>query len=173
MQHGVAELHPLHARGGSAFGPREELVADRVQERFDLRVEKSIRVPAGNILLRSRESRGFLRELTPFHIGYDLVDGRLGAEAFVVAEFGRKFGKTAFARYLGQLKSAAFVREDRLGNLSEGPLLDLLIDGVEMAQKLRDSVLWDLLERGPGSGDDLEPADSDTGDSDDDAEDED
>ena len=89
------------------------------------------------------------------------------------AEFGRKFGKTAFARYLGQLKSAAFVREDRLGNLSEGPLLDLLIDGVEMAQKLRDSVLWDLLERGPGSGDGLEPADSDTGDSDDDAEDED
>jgi len=85
------------------------------------------------------------------------------------AEFGRKFGKTAFARYLGQLKSAAFVREDRLGNLSEGPLLDLLIDGVEMAQKLRDSVLWDLLERGPGSGDDLEAPDPEAG-GDDDAE---
>ena len=64
------------------------------------------------------------------------------------AEFGRKFGKTAFARYLGQLKTAGFVREDRKGNLSEGPLLDLLVDGVQMAQKLRDSVLWDVLERG-------------------------
>ena len=89
------------------------------------------------------------------------------------AEFGRKFGKTAFARYLGQLKTAAFVREDRLGNLSEGPLLDLLIDGVEMAQKLRDSVLWDLLERGPGSGDGLEPDDDRAGDADDGEEDED
>jgi hypothetical protein len=65
------------------------------------------------------------------------------------AEFGRKFGKTAFARYLGQLKSAGFVREDRQGRLREGPLLDLLVDGVQMAQKLRDSVLWDVLERGP------------------------
>ncbi|MSQ81681.1 MAG: hypothetical protein EXR77_02035 [Myxococcales bacterium] len=64
------------------------------------------------------------------------------------AEFGRKFGKTAFARYLGQLKSAGFVREDRAGNLRDGPLLDLLVDGVEMAQKLRDSVLWDVLDRG-------------------------
>ncbi len=66
------------------------------------------------------------------------------------AEFGRKFGKTAFARYLGQLKTAGFVREDRQGRLREGPLLDLLVDGVQMAQKLRDSVLWDVLERGPG-----------------------
>ncbi len=64
------------------------------------------------------------------------------------AEFGRKFGKTAFARYVGQLKSAGFVREDRAGNLREGPLLDLLIDGVQMAQKLRDSVLWDVLDKG-------------------------
>lgn len=64
------------------------------------------------------------------------------------AEFGRKFGKTAFARYLGNLKSAGFVREDRLGNLREGPLLDLLVDGAQMSQKLRDSVLWDLLEKG-------------------------
>ncbi len=64
------------------------------------------------------------------------------------AEFGRKFGKTAFARYIGQLKSAGFVREDRAGNLREGPLLDLLIDGVQMAQKLRDSVLWDVLDKG-------------------------
>ena len=64
------------------------------------------------------------------------------------AEFGRKFGKTAFARYVGQLKGAGFVREDRSGNLREGPLLDLLIDGVQMAQKLRDSVLWDVLDRG-------------------------
>lgn len=64
------------------------------------------------------------------------------------AEFGRKFGKTAFSRYVGNLKSSAFVREDRQGRLREGPLLDLLVDGVQMAQKLRDSVLWDLLERG-------------------------
>jgi len=66
------------------------------------------------------------------------------------AEFGRKFGKTAFARYLGQLKAAGFVREDRAGNLREGPLLDLLVDGVQMAQKLRDSVLWDVLDKGIG-----------------------
>ncbi len=78
------------------------------------------------------------------------------------AEFGRKFGMTAFARYLGQLKTAGFVREDRRGNLTEGPVLDLLIDGVQMAQKLRDSVLWDVLERG---GVDMpEPADTDDGD---------
>ncbi len=75
------------------------------------------------------------------------------------AEFGRKFGKTAFARYLGQLKTSGFIREDRRGNLSEGPVLDLLVDGVQMAQKLRDSVLWDVLERG---GVDMpEPLDSD------------
>jgi hypothetical protein len=67
------------------------------------------------------------------------------------AEFGRKFGKTSFARYVGQLKNAGFLLEDRLGNLREGPLLDLLVDGVEMAQKLRDSVLWDLLERDGGA----------------------
>ncbi len=67
------------------------------------------------------------------------------------AEFGRKFGKTSFQRYLGQLKSAGFVREDHRGNLREGPLLDLLIDGVQMAQKLRDSVLWDLLDKGLGA----------------------
>jgi hypothetical protein len=52
---------------------------------------------------------------------------------------------------LGQLKSAGFVREDHRGNLREGPLLDLLIDGVQMAQKLRDSVLWDLLDKGLGA----------------------
>ncbi|MSP93456.1 MAG: hypothetical protein EXR79_16970 [Myxococcales bacterium] len=79
------------------------------------------------------------------------------------AEFGRKFGKTAFARFLGQLKAAGFVREDRQGHLREGPLLDLLVDGVQMAQKLRDSVLWDVIERGgdvgtPGEGADREPS---------------
>lgn len=65
------------------------------------------------------------------------------------AEFGRRFGKTAFSRYLGQLKTSGFVLEDRQGRLREGPLLDLLVDGVQMAQKLRDSVLWDVLDRGP------------------------
>ena len=77
------------------------------------------------------------------------------------AEFGRKFGKTAFARYLGQLKTAGFIREDRRGNLTEGPVLDLLVDGVQMAQKLRDSVLWDVLER--GGVDMAEPPDTDDG----------
>lgn len=67
------------------------------------------------------------------------------------AEFGRKFGKTAFARYLGQLKTAGFVREDRSGVLRDGPMLDLLVDGVQMAQKLRDSVLWDMLDKGLGA----------------------
>jgi hypothetical protein len=84
--------------------------------------------------------------------------------AALYAEFGRKFGMTAFARYLGQLKTAGFIREDRRGNLSEGPVLDLLIDGVQMAQKLRDSVLWDVLER--GGIDAPEPAETDDGDDD-------
>ncbi len=78
------------------------------------------------------------------------------------AEFGRKFGKTAFSRYVGQLKTSGFIREDRRGNITEGPVLDLLIDGVQMAQKLRDSVLWDVLER--GGADMPEAADSDDGD---------
>lgn len=85
------------------------------------------------------------------------------------AEFGRKFGKTAFARYLGQLKTAGFVREDRKGNLHEGPLLDLLVDGLQMAQKLRDSVLWDVLERG---GADMSEGPDGDDDSDDSPEDE-
>ena len=80
------------------------------------------------------------------------------------AEFGRKFGKTAFARYLGQLKTSGFIREDRRGNLTEGPVLDLLVDGVQMAQKLRDSVLWDVLER--GGIDAPEPAETDDSDDD-------
>jgi hypothetical protein len=79
------------------------------------------------------------------------------------AEFGRKFGKTAFARYLGHLKQAGFIREDRQRNLREGPLLDLLIDGVQMAQKLRDSVLWDMIERGDGVPASQEAASDDDG----------
>jgi len=84
------------------------------------------------------------------------------------AEFGRKFGKTAFARYLGTLKSGGFVREDRLGNLREGPLLDLLVDGAQMSQKLRDSVLWDLLEKGGLDADEPVARDNDDDDGDDD-----
>jgi len=61
------------------------------------------------------------------------------------AEFGAKFGKTAFQRYLGMLRNAGFVLEDREGRIAEGPLLDLLVDGTQMAGKLKDSVLWDLL----------------------------
>lgn len=70
------------------------------------------------------------------------------ARTALFAEFGHRFGKTAFARYLGQLKAAGFVLENRAGDLREGPLLDNLVDGVTMARKLRDSVLWDLLAQG-------------------------
>ncbi|MCO4761956.1 MAG: hypothetical protein KC502_10660 [Myxococcales bacterium] len=68
------------------------------------------------------------------------------ARAALYAEFGHRFGKTSFTRYVGQLKNAGFITESRAGDLREGPLLDLLIDGVQMARKLRDSVLWDLLD---------------------------
>lgn len=68
------------------------------------------------------------------------------ARAALYAEFGHRFGKTAFTRYVGQLKNAGFIKESRAGDLREGPLLDLMIDGVQMARKLRDSVLWDLLD---------------------------
>lgn len=68
------------------------------------------------------------------------------ARAALYAEFGHRFGKTAFARYVGQLKNAGYITESRDGDLKEGPLLDPMIDGVQMASKLRDSVLWDLLE---------------------------
>lgn len=62
------------------------------------------------------------------------------------AEFGSKFGKVNFARYLGQLRNMGFVTEDRAGNVGEGPLLDLLVDGTRMAIKLKDSVLWSAFE---------------------------
>ena len=61
------------------------------------------------------------------------------------AEFGAKFGKVNFTRYLGQLRNMGFVSEDRAGNVGEGPLLDLLVDGTRMAIKLKDSVLWSIL----------------------------
>jgi hypothetical protein len=61
------------------------------------------------------------------------------------AEFGARFGKVNFQRYLGQLRNRGFVQEDRAGNITEGPLLDLMIDGSDMAMKLKDSVLWELL----------------------------
>lgn len=62
------------------------------------------------------------------------------------AEFGSKFGKVNFTRYLGQLRNMGFVTEDRSGNVGEGPLLDLLVDGTRMAIKLKDSVLWSAFE---------------------------
>lgn len=62
------------------------------------------------------------------------------------AEFGAKFGKVNFQRYLGQLRNMGFVTEDRSGNVGEGPLLDLLVDGTRMAIKLKDSVLWSVLK---------------------------
>ncbi len=68
------------------------------------------------------------------------------ARAALYAEFGHRFGKTAFTRYVGQLKNSGYISENRKGELKEGPLLDPMIDGVQMASKLRDSVLWDLLE---------------------------
>lgn len=61
------------------------------------------------------------------------------------AEFGQKFGKVNFQRYLGQLRNLGYIAEDRNGTISEGPLLDLMIDGNELAMKLKDSVLWDIL----------------------------
>ncbi len=78
------------------------------------------------------------------------------ARSALYAEFGHRFGKIAFARYLSQLKSAGLVLENRAGLLREGPLLDVLVDGVTMARKLRDSVLWDLLERDGGTAKELE-----------------
>lgn len=69
------------------------------------------------------------------------------ARSALYAEFGHRFGKIAFARYVSQLKSNGFLLENRQGQLREGPLLDVLVDGVTMARKLRDSVLWDLMER--------------------------
>ena len=80
--------------------------------------------------------------------------------AALYAEFGHRFGKTAFTRYVGQLKNAGFITESRAGDLREGPLLDLLIDGVQMARKLRDSVLWDLLDSQNAAAED-EPYDDD------------
>lgn len=61
------------------------------------------------------------------------------------AEFGQKFGKVNFQRYLGQLRNLGYIAEDRNGTITEGPLLDLMIDGNELAMKLKDSVLWDIL----------------------------
>lgn len=69
------------------------------------------------------------------------------ARSALYAEFGHRFGKIAFARYVSLLKSNGFLLENRQGQLREGPLLDVLVDGVTMARKLRDSVLWDLMER--------------------------
>lgn len=69
------------------------------------------------------------------------------ARTALYAEFGHRFGKIGFARYVSQLKSNGFLLENRQGQLREGPLLDVLVDGVTMARKLRDSVLWDLMER--------------------------
>ncbi len=61
------------------------------------------------------------------------------------AEFGDKFGKVNFQRYLGQLRNLGFIEEDRDGTIREGPLLDLLVDGDQLAVKLKDSILWDLV----------------------------
>lgn len=83
--------------------------------------------------------------------------------AALYAEFGHRFGKTSFTRYVGQLKNAGFITESRAGDLREGPLLDLLIDGVQMARKLRDSVLWDMLDAQQAAADDAFASDQEGG----------
>jgi len=86
------------------------------------------------------------------------------------AEFGSKFGKVNFQRYLGRLRNLGFVTEDRSGNIGEGPMLDLLIDGTQMAMKLKDSVLWELVgqsdnEKAAQGSLDLQASDGVAGDS--------
>ncbi len=63
------------------------------------------------------------------------------------AELGKKCGGAKLFIYLGQLKRLGFIEYSRLDHITEGPLLDLLIDGQQMAIKLKNSALWDVLGR--------------------------
>lgn len=69
------------------------------------------------------------------------------SEAALRAELGKKCGGAKLPIYLGQLKRLGFIDYTRLEHITEGPLLDLLIDGAQMAIKLKNSALWDVLGR--------------------------
>jgi hypothetical protein len=69
------------------------------------------------------------------------------SEAALRAELGRKCGGSKLPIYLGQLRRLGFLEYSRLDNITEGPLLDLLVDGQQMAIKLKNSALWDVLGR--------------------------
>lgn len=69
------------------------------------------------------------------------------SEAALRAELGRKCGGAKLPIYLGQLRRHGFLEYSRLDHITEGPLLDLLIDGQQMAIKLKNSALWDVLGR--------------------------
>lgn len=69
------------------------------------------------------------------------------SEAALRAELGKKCGGAKLPIYLGQLKRLGFIEYGRLEHITEGPLLDLLIDGQQMATKLKNSALWDVLGR--------------------------
>jgi hypothetical protein len=72
------------------------------------------------------------------------------SEAALRAELGKKCGGAKMPIYLGQLRRMGFIDYTRLEHIVEGPLLDLLIDGQQMAIKLKNSALWDVLgRRGP------------------------
>jgi hypothetical protein len=69
------------------------------------------------------------------------------SEAALRAELGKKCGGAKLPIYLGQLRRLGFIEYTRLDRITEGPLLDLLIDGQQMAIKLKNSALWDVLGR--------------------------
>lgn len=69
------------------------------------------------------------------------------SEAALRAELGKKCGGSKLPIYLGQLRRLGFIEYSRLDEIREGPLLDLLIDGHQMAVKLKNSALWDVLGR--------------------------
>lgn len=69
------------------------------------------------------------------------------SEAALRAELGKKCGGAKLPIYLGQLRRMGFIEYSRLDHITEGPLLDLLIDGPQMAIKLKNSALWDVLGR--------------------------
>jgi len=69
------------------------------------------------------------------------------SEGALRAELGRKCGGATLVMYLGQLRRLGFIEYARLDHITEGPLLDLLVDGQQMAIKLKNSALWDVLGR--------------------------
>lgn len=69
------------------------------------------------------------------------------SEAALRAELGKKCGGAKLPIYLGQLRRHGFIEYSRLDRIVEGPLLDLLVDGQQMAIKLKNSALWDVLGR--------------------------